>query len=340
MKNEAIVALKKLLNSPKNIVIISHKNPDGDAIGSSLALGLYLKAKHHNISVIMPNDFPEFLKWMPDSDSILIYDYKTKICDEKIAAADLIFTLDFNALSRVDTMQHVLENAKADFVMIDHHQEPDDYARFTYSDTSICATAQMVFHFIEKMGDIHLLNKDIAENLYTGIMTDTGSFRFRSTTSTTHRVVAQLIDLGVDNAKVHQNVFDANSAQRMQLLGVALQNLNILPEYKTAYITLSQEELDAHSHKKGDTEGFVNYALSVKDVVFAVIFIEHKEEGIVKMSLRSTGDFSVNEFAKKHFNGGGHKNASGGRSELSLEETVSQFIRILQDYKTQLTNAK
>jgi phosphoesterase RecJ-like protein len=340
MKKEAIVALKKLLSSPKNIVIVSHKNPDGDAIGSSLALSLYLKAKQHRVSVIMPNDFPEFLKWMPESEAVLIYDYKAKECNEKIAAADLIFTLDFNALSRVDNMQAALEGSKADFVMIDHHQEPDDYAHFTYSDTSICATAQMVYHFIEMMEDIHLLNKNIAENLYTGIMTDTGSFRFRSTTSTTHRVVAQLIDLGVDNAKVHQNVFDANSAQRMQLLGVALQNLNILPEYKTAYITLSQEELDAHNHKKGDTEGFVNYALSVKDVVFAVIFIEHKEEGIVKMSLRSTGNFSVNEFAKKHFNGGGHKNASGGRSELPLDETVSHFIRILQDYKTQLTDAE
>lgn len=338
MTKKEILALQSILSEPKPIVIVSHKNPDGDAIGSSLALANYLRQKNHDVTVIMPNDFPEFLKWLPGSSSVLFYDKQQSVCDEKIEDAKVIFTLDFNALSRVQSMESVLRKSQATFVMIDHHQEPDAYAQYVYSDPTICATAQMVYHFFEMMQDTHLINKEIAENLYTGIMTDTGSFRFSSTTSVTHRVAAELIDKGIDNAQIHQAVFDVNSPERMQMLGVALQNLKILPEFKTAYITLSQEELDKHRHKKGDTEGFVNYALSVKDVVFAIIFIEDKEEGIIKMSLRSTGDFSVNEFAKKHFNGGGHTNAAGGRSERTLDETVSYFIRTLQDYKNELSN--
>lgn len=336
MTKKDILELQSLLAQPKLIVIVSHKNPDGDAIGSSLALADYLRQKKHDVSVIMPNDFPDFLKWLPGSDTVLFYDKDQETCDNIINDAALIFTLDFNALSRVDTMESVLKKSDATFVMIDHHQAPDTYATYMYSDPSICATAQMVYHFLEMMQDTAMITREIAENLYTGIMTDTGSFRFSSTTSVTHRVVAELIDKGIDNAKIHQAVFDANSPERMQLLGVALQNLKILPEYKTAYITLSQEELDNHKHKKGDTEGFVNYALSVKDVVFAIIFIEHKEEGIIKMSLRSIGDFSVNEFARKYFNGGGHTNAAGGRSDRSLDDTVSYFIRTLQAYKSEL----
>lgn len=336
MTKNDIIELKKLLSTPKNIVIISHKNPDGDAIGSSLALAIYLKKYGHNTKVIMPNDFPGFLKWMPQNDSILLYDRNRKSCETLINKADIIFTLDFNSLARVDEMQEILEKSKAVFVMIDHHQQPADYAKYMYSDTTISSTAQMVYHFMEMMGDTAMIDADIADNLYAGIMTDTGSFRFSSTTSTTHRVIADLIDKGARNARIHQEVFDTNSFERMQLLGVALQNLRIIPEYKTAYITLSQEELDAHRHKKGDTEGFVNYALSLKDVVLAVIFIEHKEEGIVKMSFRSIGSFSVNELARTHFNGGGHLNASGGKSEKSLDETVSYFISILPAYKEQL----
>jgi len=229
-----------------------------------------------------------------------------------------------------------IENSKAIKVMIDHHQQPDPYAAFMYSDVSMCSTCQMVYHFIEKMGDLDLIDTAIGEALYTGIMTDTASFRFPLTTSTTHRVIAHLIDVGVEKSKIHNSVYDTNSFGRLQLLGCALNNLRFLENFKTAYISLSNKELDAHGFEKGDTEGLVNYGLSLKGAKFAVIFIEHKEESIIKISFRSKGSFDVNAFARTHFHGGGHKNASGGRSNLNLEDTIANFISILEDYKLEL----
>ncbi|WGK64374.1 DHH family phosphoesterase [Croceiramulus getboli] len=336
MEKSELQELKSLLAEPKKVIIVPHKSPDGDAIGSTLALCQYLKKKGHEAVVIAPNNYPNFLKWMPYEKDILNYEAFAKAANQQIEAADLIFTLDFNSLSRAGAMSQVLTEASADFIMIDHHQQPDDYARITYSDTSVCATSQMVYHLIDWLGDKDLIDTDIASCLYTGIMTDTGSFRFRSTTSTTHRVIADLIDRGADGALIHQQVYDVNSYSRMQLLGVAMNNLRVLPPYRTAYITLSQEELDAHNYQKGDTEGFVNYGLSLEGVIFAVIFIENREEGIVKISFRSVGDFSVNEFARNHFEGGGHTNAAGGKSDLALQETVDKFISILPEYKNAL----
>jgi len=340
MKKKDIQQLKKELSTKKNIVIVTHKNPDGDAIGSSLALFIYLKKQGHNVQVIVPNEYPDFLKWMPQNESILIYEkHKTK-ANQIILKAELLFTLDFNAYARAGDMQEILEKATAPFVLIDHHQQPDNYAKYTYSDTAICSTAQMVYHFIEFMDGLDVLDKEIATTIYTGIMTDTGSFRFRSTSSTTHRVVADLIDHGADNAFIHESVFDNNSAEKIKLLGVALRNLKIIPEYRTAYITLSQHELDANHFKKGDYEGFVNYALSVENVILAAIFVESKEDGLIKISFRSKGRFSVNKFARNHFEGGGHDNASGGKSNRSLEDTISYFISKLHAYKKELTNEK
>ena len=221
--------------------------------------------------------------------------------------------------------------------MIDHHQQPDDYADITYSDATMCSTCQMVYHFIEQIGLHDQITPQIATCLYTGIMTDTGSFRYRSTTSLTHRVIADLIDKGADNTNIHENIYDTNTFSRLQLLGVALKNLTVVEGLRTAYITLSQEELDRHNFKKGDTEGFVNYGLSVEGIVFAAIFIENEAEKIVKISLRSKGTFSVNEFSREHFSGGGHTNAAGGKSDLSLKETIDKFISILPEYKTSLT---
>jgi len=340
MKKKDIQQLKIELSTKKNIVIVTHKNPDGDAIGSSLALFIYLKKQGHNVQVIVPNEYPDFLKWMPQNESILIYEkHKTK-ANQIILKAELLFTLDFNAYARAGDMQEILEKATAPFVLIDHHQQPDNYAKYTYSDTAICSTAQMVYHFIEFMDGLDVLDKEIATTIYTGIMTDTGSFRFRSTSSTTHRVVADLIDHGADNAFIHESVFDNNSAEKIKLLGVALRNLKIIPEYRTAYITLSQHELDANHFKKGDYEGFVNYALSVENVILAAIFVESKEDGLIKISFRSKGRFSVNRFARNHFEGGGHDNASGGKSNRSLEDTISYFISKLHAYKKELTNEK
>ena len=336
MNKKDITRLKLLLSQPKKIVIVSHKNPDGDAIGSSLGLYHFLIKLNHEVSVIMPNDYPEFLKWMPNQDIIKDYETNKKTGNELIEEADIIFTLDFNSLERAGDMESSLNNSEAIKIMIDHHQQPSDYATFMYSDVSICSTSQMVYHFINMLGEDHLIDSNIGTCLYTGIMTDTGSFRFSSTTSTTHRAVADLIEKGVDNSAIHSHVYDTNSYNRLQLLGCALNNLKVIPELKTAYITLSQKELNKYNFRKGDTEGVVNYGLSLQDIVFAVIFIEHKQEGIVKISFRSNGDFSVNKFSRKHFNGGGHTNAAGGRSNLPLQKTVEKFISILPDYKKDL----
>ena len=202
-----------------------------------------------------------------------------------------------------------------------------------YSDVEMCSTCQMVYHFIVKMGDLNLIDSEISTCLYTGIMTDTGSFRFRSTTSLTHRVIADLIDKGAENDRIHSKVYDSSSYGRLQLLGQALRNLKVQSVYKTAYITLTQEEKIANNFKKGDTEGIVNYALSIKGIVMAAIFIEDKEQGIIKISFRSKGTFSVNQFARENFNGGGHDNAAGGKSDLSMEETINKFNKLLPKNK-------
>ena len=336
MTNEEISQLKELLSSPKKVVIVPHKGPDGDALGSTLALKLLLEKKDHRVQLIAPNDYPNFLKWLPYQEEVLIYENNREKADNFIKEADLIFTLDFNHLSRAGEMQEILEAARGTFILIDHHQQPDDYAAFTYSDVSMCSTSQMVYHFIERLGLQNEITPQMATCLYTGIMTDTGSFRYRSTTSTTHRVVADLIEKGADNTSIHENVFDTSSYSQLQLLGIALQNLRVVEGLRTAYITLSQEELDRHNFKKGDTEGFVNYGLSLEGIVFAAIFIEHEADKIVKISLRSKGTFSVNEFARQHFSGGGHTNAAGGKSDLSMKETIDKFISILPRYKTSL----
>lgn len=336
MNRDDINSIKTLLSSPKAIVIIPHKNPDGDAIGSSLGLYHYLKQCNHNVIIIAPNDYPDFLKWMPAEASILKYDNQKEDSDVVITNADLIFTLDFNALSRIGDMEAIVSNSEALKIMIDHHQQPDDYAAYTYSDVSMSSTCEMVFNFIEMLDDLDKINSDIATCLYTGIMTDTGSFRFPSTTSKTHNIIGQLIKKGANNADIHNQIYDTNSYARLQLLGRALSNLKVVPEYRTAYITLSQEELNAFDFKKGDTEGFVNYGLSLKGIVFAAIFIESHQDEIIKISLRSKGDFSVNELSRTHFQGGGHTNAAGGKSELSLNETIDKFISILPQYKKDL----
>lgn len=338
MTKQDISNIKELLSTSKRIVIVPHKNPDGDAIGSSLGLLLYLKKLHHTISIIAPNDYPDFLKWMPQEHTIIKYESQREYSNALIEKADIIFTLDFNALHRVGEMELPLQNSKAVKIMIDHHQQPDDYADFMYSNIRMSSTCEMIYNFITMLDDTDMIDKDIATCIYTGIMTDTGSFRFNSTTSKTHYVIAELIDKGADNAYIHNEIYDTNSTSRLQLLGLALSNLKVIPSLKTAYITLSQEELNSFNFKKGDTEGFVNYGLSIQNILFAAIFIEHKQEGIVKISFRSKGDFSVNEFARAHFQGGGHTNAAGGKSDLGLNDTVEKFISILPSYKKALNS--
>ncbi|NRR91895.1 bifunctional oligoribonuclease/PAP phosphatase NrnA [Winogradskyella undariae] len=337
MITNQIPEIKALLSTPKNIVIVPHRNPDGDAMGSTLALCHYLKLYNHNAVIIAPNDYPDFLKWLPGDDSVLKFETQQQESNKLINAAELIFTLDFNAFHRAgNLMAEALEKATATMIMIDHHQQPDNYAKYTYSDVSMSSTCEMVYNFIEMLGDAEKINADIATCLYVGIMTDTGSFRFPATTSRTHEVIGSLIAKGADNSQIHNNTFDTNSYSRLQLLGRALQNLKVIPELRTAYITLSQAELDEFNFKKGDTEGFVNYALSLKGIIFAAIFIESHQDKIIKISLRSKGEFSVNEFSRVHFHGGGHTNAAGGRSDDDMQTTISKFISILPQYKNDL----
>ncbi|MDD7914208.1 DHH family phosphoesterase [Polaribacter ponticola] len=328
--------LKGFLEKPKNIVIIGHRNPDGDAMGSTLALKHYLDKKGHACTVVVPNEYPDFLHWLPGSETTYRFDWQNNQSQKAIRNSDIIFLLDFNALHRVgNDMQNTLEKYPNDFAMIDHHQQPDE-VKYMYSDVTICSTCQMVYQFIELNNDLDLIDADIATCLYTGIMTDTGSFRFRSTSSTTHRIIADLIDKGAQNDRIHNNVYDANSYNRLLLLGQALSNLQILPEYKTAFITLSDKEKKQFDFQKGDTEGVVNYALSLKGIIFAAIFIEDNDQDIIKISFRSKGEFSVNKFSRNHFNGGGHDNAAGGKSNLSMEETITRFTSLLPTYKTEL----
>jgi len=322
--------VQNLLSTPKKIAIIPHRNPDGDALGSTLGLYHVLKQLKHEVKVISPNDFPDFIAWLPGSETVEIFEKNKEKTTEFLISCDLIFTLDFNALHRTgDLMAEVLNKLSTPYIMIDHHQMPDDYALVTISDVNFGSTCELLYNFLKDLELNRFINKDAATCIYTGIVTDSGSFKFKKTTGNTHRVVAELIDLGVDNTMVHTELFSTNSYSRLQLLGRALENLKVLPEHKTAYTTLTQKELYEFNFQKGDSEGIVNYGLSIKGIDFAAIFIENKDEGIIKISFRSEGNFDVNEFSRKHFNGGGHINAAGGKSLVSLTETVNEFVSIL-----------
>jgi phosphoesterase RecJ-like protein len=325
MTPQDIQGILALLAIPKKIAIIPHRSPDGDAMGSTLGMYHFLLKTGHSPVVIAPNEFPGFLAWLPASEKVLIFEKDKKNVEKVLQESELIFVMDFNALHRTGEMENVLNKLSAIFIMIDHHQKPDTFAKYTYSNTAFGSTCEMLYNFILMLGKKNLIDKTIATCIYTGIVTDSGSFRFPSTTSATHRIVADLIDLGIENGQIHSSLFDNNSYQSLQLLGKALQNLRVLPNGKASYITLSQKELDSYNYVKGDTEGIVNYGLSIKGVIFTAIFIEHHEENIIKISLRSKGDFDVNQFARDHFSGGGHINAAGGKSTLSMEETVKKF---------------
>lgn len=333
MNAQDIQAIQQLLATPKKIAIIPHRGPDGDAMGSTLGLYHFLLKNNHQPTVIAPNDFPDFLAWLPGSETVKIFEKDTQNCTKILEEAELIFTLDFNAFHRTGEMEHTLAKLTAPFIMIDHHQKPDDYAAYTYSDTSFGSTCEMIYNFISFLGKKEDIDKTIATCIYTGILTDSGSFRFPGTTGNTHRIIAELIDLGVENTQIPVLLYDNSSYSRLQLLGRALQNMKVFEEHKTSYSSLTQDELDSFNYVKGDTEGIVNYGLSIKGIVFTAIFIENKDEKIIKISFRSQGGFDVNQFARDHFNGGGHSNAAGGRSETSMEETLKKFEDLVTKLK-------
>ena len=329
MNEKDILKIKQLLATPKKIAIIPHRSPDGDAMGSTLGLYHFLLKLNQHPTVVIPNDYPNFLDWLPASNTVLVYENDKENVAKFLQKQELLFTLDFNALHRTGEMETVLNKLSADMIMIDHHQAPDSYAKYTYSDTSFGSTCEMVYNFIEFLGCKNLIDKTIATCLYTGILTDSGGFRFPKTTGKTHRIVADFIDLGVENTEIPALLFDNNSYNRLQLLGRALQTMKVIPQYKTAIMAISQKEMDEFKYQKGDTEGIVNYGLSIKGIVFAAIFIENKEENVIKISFRSQGNFDVNQFARNHFNGGGHSNAAGGKSYDTLENAVKKLEHLI-----------
>ena len=316
--------IKNLLLPENKVVIITHYNPDGDAIGSSLGLKHFLKTLGLEPIVIVPNDFPKFLKWMPEAKKTIIADYKRKMASDAIKDADVIFCLDFNAHNRIGIVGDWLANATAKKILIDHHQQPEDFD-FVYSDVTIPATCQMIYHFIEALGKEDLVNQNIAECLYTGIMTDTGGFRFRSTSATTHRIVANLIEKGADPAMITSNTWDTNTVSRLYLLSLILGRIELVKDGKVAILYLKRDELKEFGFEKGDTEGFVNYGLSIAGTKMSVFFMEDLHEDYIKISFRSKDDVDTNAFARAHFNGGGHINASGGKYFKNIYETIEDF---------------
>ena len=333
MNKDDIFEVKQLLSTPKNIVIIPHRNPDGDAMGSSLALYHFLQKLNHSTTVISPNNFPDFLSWLPLSEKVLIYEDDTINATKKLNEAELIFVLDFNALHRTGEMENVLNKLTSPFIMIDHHQSPDGFAKYIYSDTKFGSTCEMIYNFITFLEKEDFIDKTISTCIYTGIVTDSGSFRYPSTTSSTHKIVAKLIENGINYSEIHNLLFDNNSFNRLQLLGRTMKNMKVLPKFKTAYSYLTQKDLDEFHYEKGDTEGFVNYGLTIKGIQIAAIFIENKAENIIKISFRSQGNYDVNEFARNHFNGGGHINAAGGKSVETIQNTILKFEQLVSEIK-------
>jgi phosphoesterase RecJ-like protein len=331
--------LRTLLASPKKVVIVTHFKPDADALGSSLGLAGYLAKKGHSVAVISPSDYPDFLTWMPGKEMVIALTKDSIVPQQKakalIEACDVLFCLDFSSLKRINEVGEMVKTSTAKKVMIDHHLEPEKFADFEKWDVSSASTAELIFELIDEWGDRELIDQDIANCLYAGLMTDTGGFRHNNTTHKEFLIASELVSRGANPSEVAKKIYDTNSLERLRLTGYALsQKLVVLPEYNTAYMTLTWEELRQFGSQTGDTEGLVNYGLSIKGIKMAVLMYDRKEE--IKLSFRSLADFDVNALARKHFEGGGHKNASGGQSKQNLEETLKKFLAILPEYKSDL----
>jgi len=326
--------LYNLVNKSKNILILSHYNPDADAVGSSLALYFLLKKLNKKVHLILPNAFPNFLKWMPGSNKIILFENDYEKSKKLIQKSDLIFLLDCNSFNRLNIQEftHLANESLAKKILIDHHIMPEKYFNAYYFDDSASSTCELIYQFSEHLNLKKFFDKKIAQCIYTGIMTDTGSFKYDSVTSKTMCIAADLLNYNIDHAKIQQNVFDTYSYDRLKLVGYALsEKLKYLPEYKAAYIALSQDELKRFNYQKGDTEGLVNTALSIKDVKFSALITE--TDKFIKISLRSKGNLDVNQIARKYFNGGGHKNAAGGQLNLPLNEVTELFESVVKKLK-------
>jgi bifunctional oligoribonuclease and PAP phosphatase NrnA len=325
-----------LLDVPRKVVIIMHQKPDADAMGSSLGLFHFLTKLGHSPTVISPTNWAEWLKWMPDSNGAIDYEYSTEKANAVLDEAEWIFCLDFNTLSRTRNMAPKLRKLTCVKILIDHHQQPES-AYFTYgiSDTAKSSTSEMVYDLIVDCGHADKIDKDIAACLYAGVMTDTGSFRFPGATAAVHRMVATLKDTGLNHTRIHENLFDNFLENRLRFIGYVLQyKMEVFYEYNAALIAIPWKDLVRYEIKTGDTEGLVNYPLSIQGIRMAALIIDRDEE--VKCSFRSKGDFDVNTFSRKYFEGGGHFNAAGGRSSDTLEQTVQRFKNALKENSSQL----
>lgn len=328
MKKPDFAPFKALIKKSNNIVIVTHWSPDGDAMGSSLGLYNYLLKLKKKVTVVVPNEYPEFLKWMPGDNKVLNHQSEPGKVEAVVKKADAVFTLDFNSYKRIEKLGEVIAVSSAVKALIDHHQQPDKFAEVVYHDVKCCSTCEMVYNLIVGLGHKKLIDKKIAACLYTGIMTDTGSFRFPSVTSKTHQIIAELISMGAVPSQIHEAVYDTYAYNRLKLIGYSiLQKMIVLPGKNIAYISLSEEELQQFNYQKGDTEGLVNYPLTMKGIKLSAFFSEM--DGKVKISFRSKGKFDVNQFARANFNGGGHINAAGGKSDLSLNKTIAKFLEIV-----------
>ena len=328
-----IEKLNELLSSKKRISITTHTNPDGDAIGSSFALYHFLIKLNHEVTVITPNRHPDFLDWVPGIKNLEIYDEYPDKCKKILSDSDLLFTLDFNDLKRASNLSYAIDEFDGKIVMIDHHQNPDGYSDIEISEPDITSTSEMIYKFIELSDKTHVIDKNIATCIYLGMMTDTGSFQYRGVNDSTHKIISSLLSFGVDNNKIYNSVYNSNEISKLKLLSIALKNLELIVEKKTAIMFLNQTDLIKNNYRKGDSEGIVNYGLSLKGIHFSVIFIEDEnEKNKFKISFRSKEDFPCNEFAFKFFNGGGHLNAAGGLYKGNLNSAVEYFKKSLNEF--------
>jgi phosphoesterase RecJ-like protein len=331
-----ISAFREYLNQPRKAIILTHVKPDADALGSSLGLARYLKKKGHSVQVITPSDYPDFLGWMPGNNEVVIFQKeKPQAAQRLITQADIVFCLDFSSLNRINELGEMVRASTAKKVLIDHHLEPEKFADFEQWDDTAASTAELVYQLIDQLGDKELIDAPLADCLYAGIMTDTGGFRHSNTNYKVFNIAGALVASGADPSKVSKLIYDTNTVERLRLMGYVLsEKLQVLPEYRTAYITLSAEDLKKFASQTGDTEGLVNYGLSIKGIKLSVLLSDRKEN--IKLSFRSLGDFSVNDLARKYFNGGGHRNAAGGQTNLTLEQTLQKFLELLPQYKDEL----
>lgn len=338
--NEALISLKQLLGKkPEQIVLVAHENPDGDAVGSAVGLAEMLKNQGHETTVLVPNDFPRFLKWFSSKTEIIIYSKNKKEAKERLNNAGILFCVDFNEPKRAGHLEKKIIKFDKPKVLIDHHPNPSEFVDFMISEPGYSSTAELIFDVAGILDIKKYLNREAAEALYTGIMTDTGSFSYNTNNSNTFKVVAELITFGINTDEIQSKVYHNFSADRMRMLGHCLKNnMEVFSEYRSAVIYISKLELGKYEYQPGDTEGFVNYPLSINNIVFSALFIE--QDGFVKASFRSKGTFPANEFSRSHFEGGGHRNAAGGESKLKLNETVEKFRKLLEQYKQQLVTTE